>query len=87
VLSFGTDCRLYQVLNDRLKAQETEGKGLWLVGGKYTIADLCCFSWVDWAEWAGVRTKPFPDLQRWLEVIQQRPAVVKGVDVSDKFEM
>lgn len=36
--------RLYQVLNDRLKAQEEAGEGLWLVGGKYTIADLCCFS-------------------------------------------
>lgn len=43
--------RLYQVLNDRLAAQETSGQGLWIVGSKYTIADICCFSWVNWAEW------------------------------------
>lgn len=29
--------RLYEVLNDRLKAKESAGQGLWLVGGKYTI--------------------------------------------------
>jgi len=60
---------------------------LWIVGGKYTIVDLCCFSWVNWAEWAGVETKPFPELQKWLETIQQRPAVGRGVDVPTKFEM
>lgn len=79
--------RLYQVLNDRLAAQNSAGLGLWVVGGKYSIADLCCFSWVNWAEWAGVETKPFPELQKWLETIQQRPAVQRGVDVPTKFEM
>lgn len=58
-----------------------------MVGGKYTIADLCCFSWVNWAEWAGVETKPYPKLQKWLEAIQERPAVKRGVDVPTKFEM
>lgn len=38
--------RLYQVLEDRLKSQEERGEGLWVVGGKYTIADLACFSYV-----------------------------------------
>lgn len=79
--------RLYQVLNDRLEQQEKAESGLWLVGGKYTVADLCCFSWVNWAEWAGVQTKPFPSLQRWLETIQKRPAVDRGVNIPDKFEM
>ncbi|KAJ9648652.1 Glutathione S-transferase 2 [Neophaeococcomyces mojaviensis] len=79
--------RLYQVLEDRLAEQEAAGKGLWLVGGKYTIADLCCFSWVNWAEWAGVETKPFARVQTWLETIQKRPAVEKGVNVPEKFEM
>jgi len=79
--------RLYQVLDERLAAQEKAGQGLWLVGGKYTIADLCCFSWVNWAEWAGVPTKQCPKLQQWLETIQKRPAVQKGVDIPEKFEM
>lgn len=62
-------------------------QGNWLVGGKYTIADLCSFVWVNWAEWAGVETKPFPALQKWLETIQKRPAVEKGNNIPDKFEM
>jgi glutathione S-transferase len=79
--------RLYGILDTRLEAQESGGQGQWLVGGKYSIADLACFSWVNWAEWAGVETAKFPALQSWLETIQQRPAVVKGVDVPEKFEM
>jgi glutathione S-transferase len=79
--------RLYKVLNDRLAYQDAVDQGLWLVGGKFTIADLCCFSWVNWAEWAGVETKPFPQLQKWLETIQQRPAIERGVNVPTKFEM
>ncbi|RMX75233.1 hypothetical protein D0869_11815 [Hortaea werneckii] len=79
--------RLYQVLNDRLATQKAAGQGLWIVGGKFTVADISCFSWVNWAEWAGVETKPFPELQLWLETIQQRPAMEKGVNVPDVFEM
>lgn len=84
--------RLYQVLNDRLASQRKfyslpSSSSAYLVGNKYTIADLCCFSWVNWAEWAGVAIKSFPDVQIWLEAIQKRPAVQKGVDVPDKFEM
>lgn len=79
--------RLYGVLEARLGEQEDKGQGLWVVGGKYTIADLCCFSWVNWAEWAGVETKPFPKVERWMGVIQEREAVKKGVDIPEKFEM
>lgn len=75
--------RLYQVLNDRLAAQPSD----WIVGGKFSIADLSCFSWVNWAEWAGVETKPFPALQEWLEKIQEREGVKRGLDVPEKFEM
>lgn len=79
--------RLYEVLNDRLKEQEGKGEGLWLVGGKYTIADLACFSWVNWAEWAGVETKPFTEVVKWMDTINERPATKKGVNIPDKFEM
>ena len=83
--------RLYAVLNDRLEAQKAAGHGLWLVGGKYSIADLACFSWVNWAEWALGREwskgDPFPALQAWLAEIEKRPAIKKGVNVPDEFEM
>jgi len=79
--------RLYQVLNDRLKAQEAADRGLWIVGGKYSIADISCFSWVNWAEWAGIPTKPFPEIEKWLATIQERAAVKSGVDIPEKFTM
>jgi len=84
--------RLYQVLEDRLKAQEekdgTQSQGFgWMVGGKYTIADLCCFSWVEWAEWAGVETKPYTRICKWMKKIEERSAVQKGLNIPEKFEM
>lgn len=72
--------RLYQVLETRLKSQDSinhtaagtkastaggdkgigHGDGPWIVGDKFTIADIACFSWINWAEWAGVDLKAFP---------------------------
>ena len=36
------------------------GDGPWIVGDRYTIVDIACFSWVNWAEWAGVELGDFP---------------------------
>jgi len=35
------------------------GDGPWIVGDKFTIADIACFSWVNWAEWAGIDLESF----------------------------
>lgn len=59
----------------------------YIVGNKYTIADICIFSWVNWAEWAGISLEPYPHVKAWLQNIQERPAVEKGVNIPEKFEM
>lgn len=79
--------RLYQVLNDRLAEQQAAGQDLWIVGGKYSAADICCFSWINWSLWAGVDAKPFAEIEKWLEAIRNRPAVERGVNVPVPFEM
>lgn len=79
--------RLYSVLEQRLTEQRDAGKGLWIVGGKFSIADISVWSWVNWAEWAGVPTRPFPAVQEWLDAINARPAIQRGVNVPEKFEM
>ncbi|KAI4205760.1 MAG: hypothetical protein LQ350_000257 [Teloschistes chrysophthalmus] len=82
--------RLYQVLEDRLIAQSktaTGTDGPWLVGDKMTIADIASFSWINWAEWAGVDVTPFKNLHGWLERINARPAVKRGLDVPEPFTM
>ena len=52
-----------------------------------TIADLASFSWVNWAEWAGVELKGYILLKAWLDRINARPAVQKGLNVPEPFEM
>ena len=59
------------------------------MGGKLTIADLACFSWINWAEWAGtpITSEKFPLIKKWVDSINERPAVKKGLDVPEPFEM
>lgn len=52
-----------------------------------TIADIANFSWVNWAEWAGIDIKPFKLLNQWLDKINERPAVKRGLDVPEPFTM
>ena len=52
-----------------------------------TIADLSCFSWVNWAEWAGVDVTQFKLLKEWLDRINARPAIQRGLDIPEPFEM
>lgn len=82
--------RLYQVLNDRLAAERkthnvASGSAAYLVGNKYTLADICVFSWVNWGEWAGVEPSSYPEIKTWLETIEKREAVNKGMNVPDDF--
>lgn len=70
--------RLYGVLDTRLSQpgrQYLAGKG----SGKYSVADISNFTWVRWAPWAGVDLTQFPNLNAWMERIEQRPAVQKGL--------
>ena len=52
-----------------------------------TIADVANFAWVNWAEWAGIDVKPFRHLSQWLDRINERPAVKRGLDVPEPFVM
>ncbi|WRT70402.1 uncharacterized protein IL334_007400 [Kwoniella shivajii] len=70
--------RLYSVLEDRLKDPESKG---YLVGGKFTIADINVFPWVRSYAWAGVDITPFPNVKKWIDTIEARPAVYKGLGV------
>lgn len=76
------------MLEDRLEYQSKNGlSGPWTVGDKMTIADLASFAWINWAEWAGVEVKEFKHLEGWLDRINARPAIQKGLDVPEPFEM
>ncbi|KAG9237895.1 glutathione S-transferase [Amylocarpus encephaloides] len=87
--------RLYSVIEARLVQQKISQKASsspWIVGDKITIADLACFSWVNWAEWAGIYLQRedgtnFLELKDWLERINSREAVKRGLDVPKPFTL
>jgi GST-like protein len=67
--------RLYGVLDKQL------GKKQFASGDDYTIADMAIFPWVARHEWHTVSLEDFPNVKRWFEVINARPAVVRGMAV------
>lgn len=67
--------RLYGVLDIRLKGRK------YLVGEKYSIADIAVFSWVNVAYLAGIDLADFPNLHKWWERINKRPAVQRGLKI------
>jgi GSH-dependent disulfide-bond oxidoreductase len=64
--------RLYEVLDGRLGEAE-------FLAGDYSIADIASFPWVRSHEWSGVSVEGLPNLQRWLAVLESRPAVQRGL--------
>lgn len=70
--------RLYGILDARLKDQD------YLVGNKYSIADIANFSWVNVSYFAGVDLDQFPNLYKWWERINARPAVKKGLAIPNE---
>jgi GSH-dependent disulfide-bond oxidoreductase len=64
--------RLFGVLDRRLGDRP-------YLAGAYSIADIACFPWVRTWEMLGQDIKRFPNIERWLDDIGNRPAVVKGL--------
>lgn len=70
--------RLYGILDSHLAERD------YLVGpgrGKYSVADIANFSWVNFAYFAGIDVEQFPNLYKWWERVEGRPAVRKGTSV------
>jgi GST-like protein len=57
------------------------GKGRYLAGNDYTIADIAAFPWTRSWKNQGIELDDFPNVKRWHEEIAARPAVVRGVEV------
>ena len=76
--------RLYQVLDDRLAANE------YVAAGEYTIADMAIFPWCRLHERQGQNLDDFSNVSRWFDVIAARPAVAKDMekleDIVDDFD-
>jgi GST-like protein len=67
--------RLYGVIDRRLAESE------WLGGADYSIADIATFPWLRSWEKQGIVLDDYPNLKKWFDVIEARPAVQRGVKV------
>ena len=71
--------RLYGVMDRRLS--ETE----YFAGNEYTIADMAIFPWLISHERQGQNLDDFPNVKRWFETIELRPAVPRAREVGQEL--
>ena len=66
--------RLFEVLDARLAESE------WLADD-YSIADIANWCWTRTHSWSGVSLDGLDHVQRWMGALQQRPALLRGIEV------
>lgn len=66
--------RLYGVLDRQLANNE-------FICGDYSIADIATYPWVATYKFQGLTLDEHPNLKRWVETLQERPAVERGMAV------
>jgi GST-like protein len=66
--------RLYGVMDRRLAGRD------WFAGD-YSIADMAIFPWLRSRERQGVVLDEYPNVKRWFEAVNARPAVQRGLQV------
>lgn len=71
--------RLYAVLDKRLSDRE-------FVAGDYSIADIAAYPWIVPYESQSQKLEDFPNLKRWFETIQARPAVIRAYEKAEAFK-
>ena len=53
--------------------------------GDYSIADMVCWPWVLIAKPLGQSLESFPNVTRWRQVVKERPAVQRAVDLGKEL--
>ncbi|WP_017851285.1 glutathione S-transferase family protein [Leptospira interrogans serovar Szwajizak] len=72
--------RLYSVLDRRLSDSK-------FLGGKdLSIADIATWPWVNIHDWVEISLDEFPNLKRWNDELEKRPAFIKGKDIPNKVD-
>lgn len=72
--------RLTRVLDRRL------AESRFVACDEYTIADIAIFPWMRGAENRGVNLDEYPNVKRWFEQIDLRPAVQRGLKVLQEVQ-
>lgn len=71
--------RLYGVLDQQLTDRA-------FIAGDYSIADIAAYPWVVPYEMQQLNLDDFPNVKRWFESIQVRPAVIRAYAKATEFK-
>ena len=72
--------RLYGVLDQRLADRP------FVAGEAYTIADMASYPWIVSWERQGQNLDDFPNLKRWFQAIQDRPATIRAYEIGERYQ-
>ena len=72
--------RLYRIMDKRL------GESPYLAGDDYTIADIATFPWSRNPQRRGQDIADMPNVKRWMDEIEARPAVAKALTVLEEHQ-
>lgn len=74
--------RHYEVLEQHMEGRE------FIVGSDYTIVDVAAWAWLDKANVVlGEKgLEPYPNLMRWFDAINNRPAAIRARKMADNIE-
>src|ERR1700722_16987012 len=67
--------RLHRVLDKRLSEVE------YLAGDEYSMADIITYPWLRFPERRNIDLADYPNVKRWFDLVDARPAVQRGVEV------
>ncbi len=67
--------RLFGVMDKQLSNHE-------FIAGDYSIADMASYPWVFKHPYLQLQLDEFPNLQRWFQTIEQRPAVARAYEIG-----
>lgn len=74
--------RLYGVLEAQLART-----GHYVAGGEYTIADIAIFPWIRTHKAQQVALAEFPRVERWYNLLFERPAARRGLDLGKELRL
>ena len=61
-------------------------KSPYLAAGEYTIADMICYPWAAGWKLRKIDLGEFPNVKRWMEELEARPAVQKAMAAGAEYQ-
>ena len=72
--------RLFTVIDKHLESNQ-------YLAQDFSIADIANWSWIRIHKWSGVEIEDLPNLKRWMDEINLRPACIKGIQIPRALEL